>query len=283
VASAVRTRSGRHIGLWTYFWLYLVLLFAPIVLLAVFSLHDSPLLGLPWKGFSLRWYKAMLGSSALLESFRTSLVVAGVSSAIAVVLGGSLGVAVARFSFPGRSLLMAVALAPMVIPYLGLAVALLVTFVAMGVRPSMATLIPGHVVVALPYVLLLVAARAIGVEGRLEEAALDLGANWGDIVRRIYVPLISPALAGGFISAFVLSLDEFYLAFFLSGRNQTLPVYFFSGLRRPELLPPTLALVTVLTVATLTVLVLAEIVGLRGLGGPSRSRGAPLDQDVAVE
>jgi ABC-type spermidine/putrescine transport system permease subunit II len=216
VASAARTPGRRRVGLWTYFWLYLVLLFAPIVLLAVFSLHDSPVLGLPWKGFSLRWYKAMFDSPALLESFRTSLVVAGISSAIAVVLGGSLGVAVARFRFPGRSFLMAIALAPMIIPYLGLAVALLVTFVSLGVRPSFATLIPGHVVVALPYVLLLVAARAVGVEARLEEAARDLGAGWGDIIRRIYVPLMSPALAGGFISAFVLSLDEFYLAFFLS-------------------------------------------------------------------
>jgi spermidine/putrescine transport system permease protein len=160
----------------------------------------------------------------------------------------------------------------MVIPYLGLAVALLITFVSLGVRPFMATLIPGHVVVALPYVLLLVAARAVGLEDRLEEAALDLGAGWGDILRRIYVPLLFPALAGGFISAFVLSLDEFYLAFFLSGGDQTLPVYFFSGLRRPELLPPTLALVTLLTVTTLTVLVLAEMVGLRGVGIASTSR-----------
>lgn len=126
-------------------------------------------------------------------------------------------------------------------------------------------------------------ARAVGLEERLEEAALDLGAGWGDILRRIYVPLLFPALAGGFISAFVLSLDEFYLAFFLSGRDQTLPVYFFSGLRRPELLPPTLALVSLLTVTTLAVLILAEMVGLRGVSMAPISREAPLDREFERE
>jgi spermidine/putrescine transport system permease protein len=142
----------------------------------------------------------------------------------------------------------------MIIPYLGLAVALLMTFVSVGFPPSVNAVILGHVVIAIPYVMLLVAARAAGMGSTLEEAAMDLGASWWEITRRVYLPVMRPAMLAGFVSAFVLSLDEFYLAFFLSGSDQTLPVYFFSGLRRPELLPPTLALVTLLTLMTIILL-----------------------------
>jgi spermidine/putrescine transport system permease protein len=191
------------------------------------------------------------------------MMVALASSLATVVLGFALGVAIARFRFPGRSLLTAVAIAPMVIPYLALAVALLMTFLAIGLRPSMATVILGHIVLAIPYVLLLIAARAVGLGTELEEAAMDLGGSWRTVLWRVYVPSLRPALLAAFASSFVLSLDEFYLAFFLAGPSQTLPVYFFSGLRRPELLPPTIALVTVVTAVTLTVLASVHVLTLR--------------------
>jgi spermidine/putrescine transport system permease protein len=244
--------------LWLYLWLYVGALWAPIFLLALFSFHDSPLLALPWRGFSLRWYEAMVQSPELLRAFRMSLIVAIFSSTGSVILGALLGLAATRFRFPGRRVLVLVAVAPMIIPYLGLAVALLMTFVAVGFQPSVSAVTLGHVVIAIPYVMLLVAARAAGMGSALEEAAMDLGANWWEITRRVYLPVMRPAMLAGFVSAFVLSLDEFYLAFFLSGSDQTLPVYFFSGLRRPELLPPTLALVTLLTLVTIILLTVTQ-------------------------
>ncbi len=253
----------RHVGLWIYFWLYLGLLFTPLIVLAAFSLHDSDLLALPWQGFSLRWYREMLHSEALLRSLRVSIVVALASSTLAVLLGASLGIAVSRFRFPGRGVLTVLALSPLVIPYLGLAVSLLMTFVALGLKPSIGTVVVGHTVVAIPYALLLVATRLLGVDPELEEAALDLGAGWRSILGRLYIPLMGPAIGTAFVTTFVLSFDELYLAFFLSGSDQTLPVYFFSGLRHPEFLPPTLALTTLFTVIVVAITLASSLVSLR--------------------
>ncbi|OFW76947.1 MAG: hypothetical protein A2Z48_02890 [Actinobacteria bacterium RBG_19FT_COMBO_70_19] len=253
----------RHVGLWVYFWLYIGLLYMPLLVLAAFSMHDSDLLALPWKGFSVRWYHEMLHAPALLRSLRISVVVALLSATIAVSLGGALAIAVSRFRFPGRGVLVVLALSPLVIPYLGLAVSLLMTFVALGLKPSIPTVVVGHSVVAMPFALLLVATRLLGIDPELEEAALDLGAGWRSILGRLYIPLMGPAIGTAFVTAFILSFDELYLAFFLSGSDQTLPVYFFSGLRHPEFLPPTLALTTLVTVLVVGFTLSSQVVTLR--------------------
>lgn len=243
--------DDRARGLWSYFWAYVALLYLPLGVLAVFSLNDSRTLSLPWRGFSTRWFADIWASPALLGSLRTSLVVGVVSSVLAVALGAAGGVAVTRFRFPGRSAFLAVALAPLVIPLLGLAVAMLLTLLSVGIRPSTVAVSLAHATVSIPSVLLLVGTRMIGLDASLEEAALDLGATWWRIARRVYLPLMAPALLAGFIAAFVSSFNEFYLALYLSGPDATLPVYFFSAFRNPDLLPPTLALTTLLTAVTL--------------------------------
>ena len=194
----------RPFALWTYFWIYAVLLYAPLFVLGLFSFHDSSVLALPWQGFSLRWYRDMLESEQLLRALRTSLLVAFASSFLALLLGTAAAVAVSRFKFRGRALLLILGLTPFVIPYLGLAVALLLTFLAVGLRPSTITITIAHSVVAIPSVLLLLGARLVGIDPALEEAALDLGATWLRVVRRIYLPLLAPALIAGFVAAFDL-------------------------------------------------------------------------------
>lgn len=274
------SEERRHIGLWTYFWVYVLVLYVPIAILAAFSFHDSDVLALPWTNFSLRWYREMLAASNLLASLRTSLLVGLLSATLAVVLGSLAGLAIARFRFPGRRVLFALGMMPMIIPYLGLAVALLITFVTLGIRPSTTTVVIGHSVIAIPYVLLLVATRLVGVDPSLEEAALDLGAEWLDVVRRVYVPLMTPALIVGFVTAFQISFDEFYLAYFLTGFHPTLPVFFFSSLRRPELLLPAVALTSLVTLVSVVLIggtwILSERLFARRTGTdavhPDRSR-----------
>jgi len=258
------TRS-RHLGLWTYFVLYTFLLYIPLVILGIFSLHTSATLALPWQGFSLRWYREVADSPELVNALKTSLVVAVVSAGISTLVGAIAGIALGRFKFPGRGALAAVGLAPLAVPYLGLAVALLVTFLTLGIRPSVATVVIGHTVVAIPYVLLLVATRMAGLDDRTEDAAADLGAPWWRIVYRIHLPLARPALIVGFITAFQVSFDEFYLAYFLSGFRPTLPVYFFSSLRRGELVPPALALSTVVTLLSILLMAVTWAVSSRYL------------------
>lgn len=268
--------SGSSRVLWGYFWLYVAFLFVPLGLLALFSFHDAPGLALPWRGFTTRWYEQILRTPELMASLRVSLVVALASSVLAVVVGTAAAIAVVRYRFPGRSLVATFSVVPLVFPYLALAVALLVTFVSLGVRLSIATIVIGHTVVAIPYTVIIIAAQLAGVDRSMEEAALDLGASRLRILRRVYLPLAAPAIVSAFATSFIVSFDEFYLAFFLSGSDQTLPVYFFSGLRRAQLLPPTVALSTIVMLVTILSITAVELYRTRsGRAGIAPYGGNP--------
>jgi spermidine/putrescine transport system permease protein len=249
--------------LWAYFWFGVLCLYLPLWLLVLFSFNDSIHLTLPLRGFTLRWYEQILATPSLMASFRISVIVALVSSVLAVALGGIAGLAISRTRFPGKALFTVVTLVPLVIPYIALAVALLVTIVMLGIPLGVTTVVIGHIVIAIPYTALLVATRFAGFNPSLEEAAMDLGATRWGVVRRVYLPLAVPALVPAFLFALVLSFDDFDMAFFLAGSDATLPVYFFSGLRRPALLPPVVALQSLVVVATTVGIVIWEIVRMR--------------------
>ena len=267
--------SGRHLGLWAYFWVYVAFLYLPLLVLGVFSFHDSQNLSLPWQGFSLRWYQAAWHSPELLQALRTSLVVASATAVIAVIVGTAAGIAIVRFRFPGRGFLAALGLIPLAVPYLGLAVALLLTFLFLGIQPSLITVIIGHSVIAIPYVLLLVATRAAALPDSIEEAAADLGATWWRVVLKVHLPAVKPAVIVGSITAFQVSFDELYLSYFLTGFTPTLPVYFFSSLRRGDVIPPALALTTAVAVVLVAILVATWAIAGRYLNKQSQ---APLEK-----
>jgi spermidine/putrescine transport system permease protein len=262
--------SGKHRGLWAYFWIYIAFLYLPLLVLAVFSFHNSAHLGLPWQGFSTKWYRAALHDSGLLDALRTSLEVATLTAVIATVLGAAAGIAIVRFRFPGRNVLAALGLAPLAVPYLGLAVALLLAFLTLNIQPSLTTVVIGHSVIALPYVLLLVATRAAALSESIEEAATDLGATWLRVVWRVHLPAVRPALIVGAVTAFQVSFDELYLSYFLTGFQPTLPVYFFSSLRNGELIPPALALTTAVSVVLVAILLISWFLLGRYLTGQPR-------------
>jgi spermidine/putrescine transport system permease protein len=266
---------GRATGLWTYFWLAVLFQFIPLWLLVVFSFQDSTNLTLPVQDWTLRWYRQIFETDALIASFQTSVFVALVSATIATAIGGLAGLALTRTRFPGRALFAVISMVPLVVPAIALAVALLVTMVALGVQLGRSTVIVGHAVIAVPYTALLVAVRFASFDRSLEEAALDLGASRWTILRRIHFPLALPALVPSFLFALVLSFDDFDLAFFLSGSDATLPVYFFSGLRRPALLPPVVALQSLIVIAVTVGIVIWELVRLRVKQRQGR-RGAEL-------
>jgi spermidine/putrescine transport system permease protein len=258
---AEQERKAR--GLWTYFWIIVGFQYAPLALLAVFSFNDSRTLALPFRGFTLHWYRQILNTPALVESFQNSVVVALASATFAVFLGALAALALTRTRFPGRGIFAVATMVPLVIPGIALAVALLVTIVLFNVSLGRPTVVIGHSVLALPYVALLVAVRFATFNPSLEEAAMDLGASRWRVLRRIHLPLAVPALIPAFLFALVLSFDDFDFAFFLSGSDQTLPVYFFSGLRRPALLPPVVALQSLVLIVTTLAIVVWEIVRLR--------------------
>jgi spermidine/putrescine transport system permease protein len=246
-----------------FYWVLIGLLYLPIVLLAVFSLNENTTLTFPLEGFTLQWYEGVFENRSLVTAVRNSLIVAVASSVAATVLGTMVGILLSRFNFRGRSLLTGLAILPLLVPYVVLAVALLVLFEVVGVDRSLMTIALAHTVVAVPYTTLIVLARLVGAEKQLEDAAMDLGATYPDALRLVVLPMAAPAIVSAWITAFTVSFDEFALALFLAGRDQTFPVYLVGQLRFATTLPALIAMAVLLMIGTLTLILVADRVRRR--------------------
>jgi spermidine/putrescine transport system permease protein len=177
-----------------------------------------------------------------------------------------------RFKFRGDKLLFVLAMLPLVVPAIILAVALLVMFRAAGIDPSLWTVAIAHTVVALPYVILIVSARLAGFDPDLEEAAMDLGAPYGRVIFNIVLPLIAPSILSAWLVAFTVSLDEVALAQFLAGTDQTFPVYLLGQLRlaNQNRLPMMIAFAVLMMMGTLLLVLTAEWIRRRSQPGTVR-------------
>jgi spermidine/putrescine transport system permease protein len=163
-----------------------------------------------------------------------------------------------RFRFRLRGVIVGLAILPLIVPYVILAVSLFLLFAMLGIPRGLVTLSIAHSVVALPYTFLIVSARLSSFDPALEEAAMDLGASFPTALRRILLPIIFPAIVSAWLTAFTVSFDEFALALFLAGTTPTFPVYLFSQLRFASRLPVMIALSVLLMVGTLLVVFIAE-------------------------
>jgi len=230
-------QSRNSLPLRTYFYGLITLLYLPIVVLFLFSVNANTFLAFPLQGLTLEWYRKLFETEALLRSARSSLIVASGSSLAATLLGTMLALLMMRYQFRAKGLLVALAVLPLIVPYIVLAVALLLLFAVLNIDRSLWTVGIAHTIVALPYVLLIVGARLAGFDANLEEAAMDLGANYPTTIRRIILPLVAPSLVSAWLTAFTVSFDEFALALFLAGTQPTFPVYLFGQLRFANRLP----------------------------------------------
>ncbi len=256
-------------GLKLFFVVLALFLYAPLVILAMFSLNDSKTIGFPLSGFTTRWYGQFLRNQALLNSLRASVIVATVSSLIAVGLGICASLALVRRRFRGKGVVSALALSPLVIPYLVFGISLLILFKAVDqfltdhfgfyIGLGLQTIVVGHIVIALPYTILVIMPRLQRLSTSLEEAARDLGASPFQSFRRVTFPLLMPAIISSLLIAFTLSFDEYAIAGFLAGSDATWPVYLFSQLRVPVLLPQLIAVSVVILFASLTLVVGTEV------------------------
>lgn len=242
-----------------YYWLLALFLYLPIFLLLLFSFNDAATLTFPLSGFTLRWYRELLEAGELLGSVRNSLVVGLLSSLAATALGTMAAIGIVRFRFPGRNAFLAVSAMPLVIPSVVLGVALLILFRQLvDVELSLWTVGLGHVVINIPIVILIVAARLAGFDEHLEEAAMDLGATYWRTQWRITLPIIFPALVAAFLTAFTTSFDEYAMSVFIVGTDATLPVYMYSQLRFPRRLPIIVTLGALIMVTSILIIVSAE-------------------------
>jgi spermidine/putrescine transport system permease protein len=219
---------------WLRIWTILVLLFlyTPIIVIVVFSFEKSAFSTLPWSGFTLEWYRQLLSSGQALNSIFNSVYVALIVTTIGTILGTLGSIALVRHRFRGKTIYRALVMAPMTIPGLILGVALLMMFNYLSVTRSLQTVIVGQLVFVTPFVLVTVSSRLRGFDPILEEAARDLGASRWTTYRRVTLPLLAPGIISGALFAFTLSFDDFLIAFFTSGAQNTLPVFIFSQVQR---------------------------------------------------
>jgi len=247
-----------------FFLVMLMLLFVPIGLLFVFSVSQNRALTFPIEGLTLDWYRSIPEIEGLLGAARNSLLVGVGAATIATALGTAVTIALLRYRFRGRGALTAAGILPLVVPYVVLAAALLLLFRGLDLPLSLFTVGAAHVVVAMPFAILIMVARMIGMDPALEDAAMDLGATYPVTLRRVVIPLMGPALLSAWITCFVVSFDEVALANFLVGTGEpTFPVFLFGQLRYPLQLPSMIAMAVVLMVCTLTLTLIAERVRRR--------------------
>lgn len=240
-----------------------------VVFVMVLSFSPSPILRFPPEGVSLVWYRKMLGYGPFWDSMGLSLVIAAGASLVAMALGLPAALAVVRYRFPGRDLLAAVLMAPIVVPAIILGVGLLMLYTQffvhtlhVAVNGTVAGLMIGHVIVCLPWVVRVLIAGLQGADPAVEEAAMNLGARPLAVLWHITLPLLRPALVAAGIFAFIASFGNVELSLMLSvPGTSTLPVVILTYLDNYND-PSVAALSTVLIAGTTAVIVIAD----RGFG-----------------
>ncbi len=257
----------RHIdALWVYAVLFVAFLYGPVMLLPLFSVNDGNFATFPLRGFTLRHYASMWDNgammSALANSTRIAIIVAVTSTALAI----SAALAITRYRLPGAAPIVGFMMLPLVIPSIVISVALLVIIIRfLGIPLSLWTVTAGHILICLPFSLSVLMARMEGFDPSLEEASRDLGCSAWKTFWRVTFPLAMPGVISSLLLGFIISFDEFVIAFFLTGTESTLPVFLFSQLRFPNKLPGTLALGSLILVGSTLLVILAEVIRRRGV------------------
>ena len=261
----------------------LAFLYLPIVILVIYSFNASRLVTV-WGGWSTRWYVALLNDSAMLQAAWTSLRIAFLSATAATVLGTLAAVALVRGGrFRGRVAFSGLVYAPLVMPEIITGLALLLLFVAIDVDRGFWTVTLAHTTVTMCFVTVVVQSRLLSFDMSLEEAATDLGCPPLKAFLTVTLPLILPAIAAGWMLAFVLSLDDLVIASFTTGPGSTtLPIRIYSEVRmgvKPEINAISTIMIALVAVGVITSAWLAKRGRKSGLllrpAGTDRSRTTP--------
>ena len=264
-------------------WFGYAFLYVPIALLIIYSFNESRLVTV-WAGFSTKWYAELIHNDTLLDAALLSFQVAAVSATLSVLLGTCAGLALVRFGrFRGRTLFGGMITAPLVMPEVITGLSLLLLFVAMEQwlgwpdGRGITTITIAHTTFTMSYVAVVIQSRLAGMDGSLEEAAMDLGARPAKVFFVITLPLIAPALVAGWLLAFTLSLDDVVVASFVSGPGSTtLPMVIFSSVKF-GISPQINALATLMVLVVATGIFVASIVMAR------QERQRKRDEQMAIQ
>ena len=252
-----RRRRVRNLGPRVFLGLLIVFLFAPLLVVVLFSFNQTASLSFPIPGFSLRWYTKVLDDPEVVAALGRSAIAAFATGLVAGALGILAALGLHAMPPRWRGVVQTIVLVPIATPALLLAIGLAIYFNRLGIKPPRLPMaIAGHILLALPFVLLTMTAALERFRFSLLEAARDLGASRARAFWTITFPLVSPAVLGAVLLAAAVSIDEFIIAFFTTGSDATLPLVIYSRIRR-VIVPGLNALATILLVATTLIAVLA--------------------------
>lgn len=207
-------------------------MFLPVAVVILLAFNANQFGSFPMEGFSTRWFVELWHNQAVVDAFKTSTVLGALTAIVSTTLGVLASLALVRYDFPGKSLITTTLIAPILVPEVVLAVALLLFLRWLDMPKSFALLLLGHVIFTLPFVLLVVQARLVAIRRDYEEAALSLGANQIQTFFAVTFPLIMPAVFAGMLFAFTISFDDITgTLFWKPGGVETVPTQIFAMLR----------------------------------------------------
>ncbi|SKA16173.1 putative spermidine/putrescine transport system permease protein [Enhydrobacter aerosaccus] len=211
-----------------YHTLFVIFMLMPIVVVCWVAFTPEGFLSFPTSHWSLRWFYAIGRYPEFISAFWRSLGLGALSSAFAVAISVPAALAIARYRFPGREGMTALFMSPLMIPHVVLGIAFLRFFTEIGLGGTFTGLVLSHIVVVLPFALRLTLASAVGLDSRIEHAAISLGASEATVLKRITLPLVLPGLVSGWALAFINSFDEVTMTVFIAAPGtETLPVRMF--------------------------------------------------------
>ena len=264
---------NKLLGIWA--GLALLYLFIPIFVVVQFSFNaPKGRFNFTWQHFTLDHWQHPFSVEGLGPAFRNSLEIAAISTAIAVVLGTFMALALVRYGFRGRRATDLFVFLPLATPEVVLGAALLGLFLTLNVATGFVTIVIAHVMFNVSYVVVTIKARLEGMDRHIEEAAMDLGANEWVAFRRVTLPLIMPGVLAAALLAFAISIDDFVITYFNAGQVETFPLFIYGIEKRG--VPPE---VNVLASAILVVALVGMAVNLAVQRSLARRQRMP---DVSV-
>ncbi|MCH4158186.1 MAG: ABC transporter permease [Acidaminococcaceae bacterium] len=251
-------KTWRSSVLLAYSLAVLAFLYLPLIILALYSFNDSRINAV-WSGFTFKWYQALFQNTRVLEALTNTLIIGFFSTIISTALGTTAAIALHRYHYKFKTVINGLVYLPILIPEIVMGLSLLVLFSQAHLPLGKPTLILAHITFCVSFVVITVGARMEGMRNDLEQAASDLYATPWQTFRYITLPLIMPGIIAGALIAFTLSIDDFVISFFVAGPNSTtLPLYIYAMVKR-GISPEINALSTLMMCATVSMVVLAEI------------------------
>lgn len=247
----------------TYLWFLLAMLYAPIIIIAIFSFTEAKVLG-NWTGFSTKLYTSLFAGGvrhSLLDAIENTFTIALIAAAVSTFLGSIAAIGIHNMHGRKRQAITFLNNIPMLNPDIITGISLFLLFVSIGITQGYATVVLAHIAFCTPYVVLSVMPRLQQMNPNIYEAALDLGATPFQALRKIIIPEIRPGMISGFILAFTLSIDDFAVTIFTIGNQglETLSTYIYADARKGGLTPELRPLSTIIFATVLLLLIIINI------------------------